>query len=154
MISYCFAKSRSSLREMEDMCRYDIRAMYLMDNQTPRHKTIGEFINEVIVPNHHLLFTRITDTIIEEYNLDISDQYLDGTKLEANANKYKFAWKPVKYHKSLDKKIRLYLDKIGIYINQKEYIKSYQFYDYINGYAKLKNINIETIPSGRGKNYR
>lgn len=151
MISYCFAKSRSSLREMEDMCRYDIRAMYLMDNQTPSHKTIGEFINEVIVPNHHLLFTRITDTIIEEYNLDISDQYLDGTKLEANANKYKFVWKPVKYHKSLDKKIRLYLDKIGIYINQKEYIKSYQFYDYINGYAKLKNINIETIPSGRGK---
>ena len=58
MISYCFAKSRSSLREMEDMCRYDIRAMYLMDNQTPSHKTIGEFINEVIVPNHHLLFTR------------------------------------------------------------------------------------------------
>lgn len=151
MISYCFAKSRSSLREMEDMCRYDIRAMYLMDNQTPSHKTIGEFINEVIVPNHHLLFTRITDTIIEEYNLDISDQYLDGTKLEANSNKYKFVWKPVKYHKSLDKKIRLYLDKIGIYINQKEYIKSYQFYDYINGYAKLKNINIETIPSGRGK---
>lgn len=54
MISYCFAKSRSSLREMEDMCRYDIRAMYLMDNQTPSHKTIGEFINEVIVPNHHI----------------------------------------------------------------------------------------------------
>lgn len=151
MISYCFAKSRSSLREMEDMCRYDIRVMYLMDNQTPSHKTIGEFINEVIVPNHHLLFARITDTIIEEYNLDISDQYLDGTKLEANANKYKFVWKPVKYHKSLDKKIRLYLDKIGIYINQKEYIKSYQFYNYINDYANLKNINIETIPSGRGK---
>ena len=87
---------------------------------------------------------------MKSINLDISDQYLDGTKLEANANKYKFVWKPVKYHKSLDKKSDCIWINRNLY-QSKEYIKSYQFYDYINGLHKIKNINIETIPSGRGK---
>ena len=41
----------------------------------------------------------ITKAIIEEFHLDISNQYLDGTKIEANANKYKFVWKPTTFHR-------------------------------------------------------
>ena len=40
----------------------------------------------------------VTKTIIEEFNLDITNQYLDGTKIEANANKYIFVWKPTTFH--------------------------------------------------------
>lgn len=42
----------------------------------------------------------ITRTIIEELGVDISNQYLDGTKIEANANKCNFVWKPTTYHKN------------------------------------------------------
>ena len=55
----------------------------------------------------------ITQTIIDEFNLDISDEYLDGTKIEANANKYKFVWKPTKFHKKLDIKIKDLLIEMG-----------------------------------------
>lgn len=32
--------------------------------------------------------------------------YLDGSKFEANANKYKFVWKPTKFHLKLCDKVR------------------------------------------------
>ena len=49
---------------------------------------------------------KVTKAIVDEFNLDISDQYIDGTKIEANANKYKFVWKPVKFQKRLNEKIK------------------------------------------------
>lgn len=61
-----------------------------MEQQTPSYKVICEFINKYIVPYQFEIFTMITKTIINEYYINISNQYLDGTKIEANANKYKF----------------------------------------------------------------
>lgn len=35
----------------------------------------------------------------KEFNVDFDDANIDGTKFEANANKYKFLWKPITFHK-------------------------------------------------------
>lgn len=83
-----------------------------MEEQELDHSEIGNFINRYIVPYQYEIFTIITKTIIEEFNLDISNQYLDGTKMEANANKYKFVWKPTKFHEKLDIKIKESLFKM------------------------------------------
>ena len=40
--------------------------------------------------------------------------YIDGSKFEANANKYKFVWKPTTFHEKLSDKIRLLLDEYKI----------------------------------------
>ena len=101
-IIYCFSNFKSSLREIEELCIYDIRVIYLMEQKIPDHSVIGDFINRYIVPYQYEIFTMITETIIKELNVDIANQYLDGTKIEANANKYKFVWKPTTYHKKLD----------------------------------------------------
>ena len=151
MILYCFSKFKSSLREMEDLNVFDMRIMYIMEQQAPTYKTICEYINNYILPYQYEIFTMITKTIIDKFNLDISNQYLDGTKIEANANKYKFVWKPTTYHKKLDEKIRELLSNMGYNILQKEMIKSNQFYDLINEFVKTKNIDIHNIPIGRGK---
>ena len=105
-IIYCFSKFQSSVREIEQLCKFDLRVMYLMEQEQPSHNTIKECINKYILPYTYEIFTMITQTIIDEFNLDISDEYLDGTKIEANANKYKFVWKPTKFHKKLDIKIK------------------------------------------------
>lgn len=60
---------------------------------------MGNFINRFILFYQYKIFAMITKAIIKEFNLDVSDQYLDGIKIEANANKYKFVWKPTTYHK-------------------------------------------------------
>ena len=44
--------------------------------------------------------------IVGKYCVDISDAFVDGTKLEANANKYKFVWRPGKRHDKLNEGLR------------------------------------------------
>lgn len=120
-----------------------------MKQYQPSRNVICECINRYIVPYQYEIFTMITRTIIEELNLNITNQYLDGTKIEANANKYKFVWKPVTFHKKLDSKIRVLLSLIEVEITKKELVKSSELNKIIKKYVIEKNINISAIPSGK-----
>ena len=77
-----------------------------MENETPTYRTIGNFINEYIVHNKEKIFSLITKAIFEESNLKMDKAYIDGSKFEADANKYKFVWKPTNYHLKFSDKIR------------------------------------------------
>ena len=150
-IIYCFSQFKSSIREIENLCVFDFRVMYIMKQYQPSRNVICECINRYIVPYQYDIFTMITRAIIEELNLNITNQYLDGTKIEANANKYKFVWKPVTFHKKLDSKIRVLLSLIGVEITKKELIKSSELNEIIKEYVTDKSIDISAIPSGKGK---
>ena len=76
-----------SLREFEDNCKVNIRFMYLMNNEKPSYRTFGYFINEVLEGSIKDIFEDVNKTIFEEENVDLNHIYIDGTKLEANANK-------------------------------------------------------------------
>lgn len=77
-----------------------------MNYEKVSYKTFGNFINEVILPNRCEIFSLITKAIFEECELEMSEAYIDGSKFEADANKYKFVWKPTKYHETLSNKVR------------------------------------------------
>ena len=93
----------------------------------------------------------------------IEDAYIDGSKFEANANKYKFVWKPTKFHQKLDIKIKSLLRKM-VYIdeaNNKDLIKTDKFNSILKDYVYKNNIDIYNLPSGKGvrttkeiKNYK
>ena len=114
MIIYSFAFLDSSLRGMEDSCKTNLRVMYIMNNDCPTYKTIGNFINEFILPNKDEIFSMITKEIFKECNLKIDAVFIDGSKFEANCNKYKFVWKPTTYHKRLSEKVTNILKKYDI----------------------------------------
>lgn len=82
-----------SLRELEDSCRVNIRFMYLMNHQTPSYRTFGYFINEILAENIEDIFCDINKRIFENEKVDLTHLYIDGTKFEANANKYSWVWK-------------------------------------------------------------
>lgn len=151
-IIYCFAKFKASLRDIEDKCIFDIRVGYILEGEMPNYSTIGKFINKYILPYQYKIFAKINKQIIKELNLDISDVFDDGTKLEANANKYNFVWKPTKYHQNLDKKIKDLINTMGYSIDFEtdKLIAAKQFSDILNDYIMRKNININDIPQGRG----
>lgn len=150
-ILYCFSNFKSSIREIESLCIFDLRIIYLMKQEQPSYNVICECINKYILPYKYEIFTMITKTIITELKLDITNQYLDGTKIEANANKYKFVWKPTTFHKKLDTKIKTLLLEMGYEITDKDFIKSYKLNELIKEYVTKENININFIPSGKGK---
>lgn len=113
-VLYCFTFGKGSLRNIEEMCHYDLRVIYIMDGEMPTHMTISNFINEKIKPNIRSIYSSITKAIIKECGIDNSTIFIDGSKFEADANKYKFVWKPIKFHNKLSDKIRTILNKHGI----------------------------------------
>lgn len=113
-ILYGFAMNSTSLRELETSCRYDTRFMYIMNQVSPSHITFGRYINKVIKPNQEKIFSLITSAILKHFNLEIDDCFIDGTKIEADANKYKFVWKPRKFHESLNEKTKNLLTVMGL----------------------------------------
>lgn len=150
-IIYCFAMHKGTLRNIEEMCKYDLRVNYILNQETPSYKTIHEFINCVIKPNTYKIFTLITSTIISELKIDISNQYLDGTKIEANANKYKFVYKPRKHRKNLDIKIKALINELKVpYKLSGDLIGAAELNMYLKQYEKQENIKVEDIKTGKG----
>ena len=152
-IVYCFSFFKATLRDIEEKCKFDIRVIYLMEGSIPDYSTICNFINTYILPYQYEIFSIINKQIIKELHLDISNNYLDGTKIEANANKYKFVWKPRKHHQTLDLKIKSLILDMGLKYSCKdeEFIQAYEFNEILKSYSKANNIDMNTIPNGRGK---
>ena len=82
-----------SLRELEDGCKVNLRFMYLMGHKTPSYRTFGYFINEVIKDSIEEIFNDINTKIFETEHVDLQHLCIDGSKFEANANKYSWVWK-------------------------------------------------------------
>lgn len=108
-ILYGFAFGSGTLRDLESSCKNDLRYLYLMQEEIPTYRTICNFINEYIVPNTDAIFQAVNKAILDECGINLEDAYIDGTKIEADANKYKFVWKPTTFHIRLSDKIRTLL---------------------------------------------
>lgn len=100
-VIYGFAFGRDTLRNLEDACSYDLRYIYLMEQIKPSYSTISNFINKVIIPNEKSIFKLLNLQIKKELSIEFDDAFIDGSKFEANANKYKFVWKPTTFHKRI-----------------------------------------------------
>ena len=53
---------------------------------------------------------QLINLLIEQEEIDLKSIYIDGTKIEANANRYTFVWEKsiLKYQEKLIKKILKY----------------------------------------------
>ena len=45
MVVFCSAMFDNSLRNLEELCKFDLRVMYIMEQEPPDHSVIGDFIN-------------------------------------------------------------------------------------------------------------
>ena len=149
-----------SLRELEDNCRVNIRFMYLMDRQTPSYRTFGYFINEILQDSVEEIFADVNHAIFEEENVDLQHIYIDGSKFEANANKYTWVWKKAtkKSRYRLYSRITDLLDQInqdlswsGVRIGTNtEYVPDY-LEEVAEQYALLWQLDETNFVHGRGK---
>ena len=148
-----------SLRELEDNCRVNIRYMYLMNHATPSYRTFGYFINDVLKPSIEDLFADINKKIFSEQNVDLQHLYIDGSKFEANANRYTWVWKKAteKSRYRLFAKITALLEDIneelsctGVRIETNTEYMPEQLKEITGRYAELVRINEEKFVHGSG----
>ena len=149
----------ASLRTLEDKCKTDLRYMYLMDYEVPTYKTFGNFINNYLKDNIENIFDEINREIFKQEHVDLNHIYIDGSKFEANANKYTWVWKKAteKSRFKLYEKITALLQDInndllpyGIgYKTNPEYAIDY-LEEIIIRYKEVFNIDEDAIPAGKG----
>ena len=149
-MQYGFSKHSGSIRKIEDNIIYDVRFNYIMGKALPSYVTISSFFNNIIVNNHKEIYVSILRTIIKKYNINVDDVFIDGTKFEANANKYKFVWKPVTFHKNLNSNIKKLVTKYIELSPSKKWFTSKEVGTYINDLKELllkKHIDVDTVVS-------
>ena len=149
-----------STRQIAKLCKTDIRFMWLLqDNEAPSHMTIDNFMKNCLADNIDKIFTEINRYIFESENVDTEHIYIDGTKLEANANKYSWIWKKssIKNRKKTFDKVSVLLAEINksiVYHGVKFDIRSEYAIEYLEQvkeqYFKLTDLNPETVIRGRG----
>jgi transposase len=108
VILYAYANRIYSSRQIAKQLTENIMFMWLSGEQKPDFRTINRFRSERMKDVIYETFFSIVDLLREEGLVKLEDYFLDGTKLEANANKYTFVWKKSteKYDKMLDEKFR------------------------------------------------
>lgn len=150
-----------SVRGIEKSCRTDIRYMWLLEDcDAPSFMTISNFIKKQLTTNIEKIFVDINKVIFEKENVDLSHTYIDGTKIEANANKYSWVWKKscVKNRDKTFEKLTTLINEInkkdlfnlGIKIETRsEYALEY-IEEIIYKYKNAMSIDINTFVNGRG----
>ncbi len=114
VVLYGFATGWSTLRDLADACAHDVRFITLMEQCRPDYTTIAKFINMVIVPNEIEIFGAVTRAAAKEMGMALNDAFVDGSKFEANANKYKFVWKPTTFHERISVSFFAFCRKKGL----------------------------------------
>ncbi len=102
-----YTQSAFSGRKIEDLARDSIRMMWLAQGYEPSYRTINRFrvhpdMKELI----RQCFVQFRVKLVQEKLIDQEAIFIDGTKIEANANKFTFVWKKSveKHHDSLVEK--------------------------------------------------
>ncbi len=109
-----FTFNKSSIRDLQEACKYDLRFIYLMRQEKPSYKVFANFINSFIVPFRNEIFSLLVKQMVKECGFIDTDAFIDGTKFEADANKYKFVYKPTTWHKKLCTKIKNLLKTLDL----------------------------------------
>lgn len=97
-----------SSREIVKACNYDVRFMYILNGEkTPSHSSICRFRSKRLQGVIDDLFDQFILNLKSKGEISGKNIFIDGTKIEAYANRYTFVWR-----KSIEK----YKDRLLIKI--------------------------------------
>jgi transposase len=114
-----YMNETTSARGLEEACRYDLRYQWLLEGKpAPDHNTIARFRNEKLTEALEDLFYQFVRKLHDLGEIGYENVYVDGTKIEAYANKYDFVFRKavMKNEEKLNHKVDLFIGYI-----QREY---------------------------------
>jgi transposase len=81
-----------SSRKIEQALKENIHFMWLSGMSRPDHNTINRFRSQRLNGELKSIFTQIVLLLEKEGLVSLETTFVDGTKIEANANRYTFVW--------------------------------------------------------------
>ncbi|MYL47780.1 IS5/IS1182 family transposase, partial [Virgibacillus halodenitrificans] len=94
IILCAYTQSVFSGRKIEGLLKDSVRMMWLAQGYEPSYRTINRFrVHPEVKELLRQCFVQFRCKLVEEKQIEEAAIFIDGTKLEANANKYTFVWK-------------------------------------------------------------
>ena len=92
VLIYGYLSNQYSSRKIEQALHQNIHFMWLSGMSYPDHNTINRFRSERLKGVLKEVFGQVVQLLVESGHVTLKEAYLDGTKIEANANRYTFVW--------------------------------------------------------------
>ncbi|MEK5464090.1 IS1182 family transposase [Paenibacillus sp. FSL R7-0210] len=101
VIIYAYTQRIYSSRQIAKAVRENIPFMWLAGRQRPDFRTLNRFRSQRMRKVLETVFTAVLQFLADEKYVSLEHYFVDGTKIEANANRYTFVWsKAVSKHKA------------------------------------------------------
>lgn len=113
ILVYAYLSNVYSSRKMEAALKENIHFMWLSAMSKPDHNTLNRFRSERLKDVLKEVFAQVVQMLIESGHVSLQEVYTDGTKIEANANRYTFVWGNA--IKSNKRKIEKQLEELWTY---------------------------------------
>lgn len=145
VLLYANIRGIRAIDKIVELCCRDIAFIKLTKGERPQRDAFYQFLNNKltteILEDLHYQFIRVLQ---KKGYVTLKELFIDGTKIEANANRYTFVWRgSINYQLAvlLDTIDNLY-NKYNIFINNKNYNLKYELADAImfsiNGMDKVR----------------
>ncbi|MGG0938611.1 IS1182 family transposase [Brevibacillus centrosporus] len=92
VIIYAYTQRIYSSRQIAKAVRENVMFMWIAGRQRPDFRTINRFRSERMKEVLETVFTAVLQFLAEEKYVKLEHYFVDGTKIEANANRYTFVW--------------------------------------------------------------
>lgn len=92
VLVYSYMCNNYSSRKMESALKENIHFMWLSGMSRPDHNTLNRFRSERLKDVLKEIFAQVVMLLVESGHVSLKEVYTDGTKIEANANRYTFVW--------------------------------------------------------------
>lgn len=115
ILFYGYLNNTYSCRKIAKAVKENIYFMWLSGGLQPDFRTINDFRGQKLKGNIEKLFSQLVIMMVDLELVSLEKQFIDGTKIEANAHKYSFVWKKSveKNKERLQSKIDVVLAEIG-----------------------------------------
>ena len=156
---YGYMRKQISSRALEACCRENLHFIYWLEGQrAPDHNTINRFRKNILTQEAGQdILCQLVVLLHERGLLSLEAAFIDGTKIEANANKYSFVWKKAtakkteKLLKKIHDELPAKLKEVGIRFHVPEKMAVRQLKKlWKRIHARIKADGIELV-SGKGK---
>lgn len=114
VLVYAYTQRVYSSRQIAKALRENVNFMWLSGNSRPDFRTLNRFRGEVMKGLLGDVFASVLELLVEEGYVRLEAYFVDGTKVEANANRYGWVWaKSTRHYKGrLQEKVKALLQEI------------------------------------------
>ena len=151
VLVFAYMSRKFSSREIESLCKTDIRFMWLLNGEpSPSASTIVRFQRGHLAEAIEGLFYQFVNKLYEMGEVKFKNLFVDGTKIEAYANKYTFVWKSAveKNLAKLKNKTSVFLEVLSERYGFSENISVEECYESLLRQAQWLNLEFAV---GKGK---